>query len=385
MRNHTLMQTIARANRVFGEKVNGLIVDYINVFRDLQQALAVYGSASGGGAKEGELPVEEKRALVEALGEAIESAREHLQAHGVALDAIQAASGLERIRRLDDAIEALIVNDDAKRQYLTLAGRVDALFKAVLPDKAANIYGPNRKAIVVLADKMRALVEPADISSVMQDVEQLLDESIAPKGYEIRDTGRVDLAAIDFEALKAKFAESRKRTEAEKLRALINGRLRVLVRLNQSRMDFYERFQQLIDEYNAGATNVDAFFAQLVAFAQELNQEEQRGLAEGLSEEELAVFDLLTRPGPKLSKQERERVKEVARDLLYTLKGDRLVLDWRKRQQSRAAVRVEIEKRLDTLPQAYATDVYNEKCEAVYQHVYDAYYGAEQSVYTRAA
>src|SRR5437588_11581290 len=56
MRNHTLMQTIARANRVFGDKLNGLIVDYVGVFRSLQKALAIYGASSGGGVKPGQTP-----------------------------------------------------------------------------------------------------------------------------------------------------------------------------------------------------------------------------------------------------------------------------------------------------------------------------------------
>ena len=77
MRNHTLMQTIARANRVFGDKVNGLIVDYVGVFRNLQKALAIYGSAAGGGVAPGDLPVEAKAALVAQLGQAIAAATSH--------------------------------------------------------------------------------------------------------------------------------------------------------------------------------------------------------------------------------------------------------------------------------------------------------------------
>jgi len=86
--------------------------------------------------------------------------------------------------------------------------------------------------------------------------------------------------------------------------------------------------------------------------AQELSEEEQRSISEGLSEEELATFDLLTRPEMSLTNKEKERVKKVSRDLLRTLKREKLVLDWRKRQQAQASVRVTVEEELDQLPDA---------------------------------
>ena len=124
----------------------------------------------------------------------------------------------------------------------------------------------------------------------------------------------------------------------------------------------------------------EAFFARLVNFAQGLNEEEKRGIAEQLGEEELAIFDLLTKPALKLNKKEREQVKRVAKDLLDTLKAERLVLDWRKKQSARAAVRLEIEEALDRLPEIYTRELYTQKCELVYQHVYDSYYGLGRGI-----
>ena len=191
MQNHTLMQTIARANRVFGEKVNGLIVDYIGVFRDLQKALAVYGTGIGGAAGAGDLPVEDKQKLVEALREAIAEAKAFLLEHGVHLERLQRGEAFGRVRGLDDAVEALLVNDETKKNYLNQASIIDRLFGAILPDKAANEFGEDRKAIVILAEKIRSLLPPADISEVMGNVEDLLDHSIAPQGagYVIRAQG----------------------------------------------------------------------------------------------------------------------------------------------------------------------------------------------------
>jgi type I restriction enzyme R subunit len=227
----------------------------------------------------------------------------------------------------------------------------------------------------------------------MGDVETLLDASIATEGYVIRSpsgkfdtsTDLVDLSKIDFEVLQAKFSAGRKRTEAEKLRNLISQKLDCMVKLNRSRADYLERFQKLIDDYNAGSKNIEAFFEELKNFARDLNEEDQRAVAEGLNEEELAIFDLLTRPNPKLTKKEETEVKKVARNLLETLRKEKLVLDWRSRQQSRAAVRQAIEITLDTLPAIYTADIYERKCDLTYQHVFDSYYGQGQSVYQQAA
>ena len=393
MRNHTLMQTIARANRVFPDKVNGLIVDYVGVFRSLQKALAIYGSGSGGGVGPGDTPVRDKSALVSQLREAMQEANAFCTERGIDLGAIEGAGGFERIRLLDDAVDAILVNDESNRRYLVLAGNVRKLYRAVLPDPAANELAPRSALLKVIAEKIGSLAPAVDISHIMDGIEKVLDESVAAQAYVIReptaehDTEHlVDLSKIDFEALKAKFEQGRKRIEAERLRGRINAKLRRMVRLNRTRMNYLERFQRMIEDYNAGRTNIDEFFRQLVAFARSLDEEEKRGIAEQLSEEELAVFDLLIKPDMKLTRKEEQQVKQVARGLLETLKREKLVLDWRKRQQSRAQVKVTINEILDHgLPRAYSPELFQRKCDTVYHHVFECYYGAGASVYAMIA
>ena len=391
MRNHTLMQTIARANRVFKEKVDGLVVDYVGVFRNLEKALAIYGAESGVG---GDSPVKDKAALVALLQQSIAELERFCAGMGVDLDAIESSSDFEKIRLLDDAVEALIANDDSKKQYLTQAATVWRLYKAILPDSEAKAFAARCLLIDVLAKKIRALTPPADISEVMDQVEELLDTSIAAEGYMIRETPAtygaadgaekhwVDLAQIDFEALKERFTKGKKRTEAEKLKGQVHSKLKQMLRLNRTRMDYLERFQKMIDEYNAGSLNIDEFFQRLLAFAENLNDEEKRSVAEQLSEEELALFDILTKPRLDLSNKESKQVKKAARDLLEALKREKLVLDWRKFQRSRAAVKISIEDVLDEgLPESFSPELFQHKVEAVYQHVFDSYYGGGRGVY----
>ena len=226
----------------------------------------------------------------------------------------------------------------------------------------------------------------------MRRVEEL-DSSIAAEGYVIREPSeeygtdhRIDLSGIDFEALKTRFEQGRKHTEAERVKGVVARQLRKMVRLNRTRMDYLERFQRMIDEYNSGSVNVEEFFSRLMAFAKSLTEEEQRAVGEKLAEEELALFDLLTKPEMELSRKDRAQVKKTARELLATLKHEKLVLDWRKRQQARASVRVTIETVLDQgLPRVYTPEVYQEKSDLVYQHVFDSYFGAGRSVYAVVA
>jgi type I restriction enzyme R subunit len=384
MKNHTLMQTIARANRVFKDKPDGLIVDYVGVFRNLQKALAIYGSGSGGGVNAGDMPVARKSELLELLKKAIAEATQYCVGLGIDLSKIQIAIGFERVRLIDDAVDAILINDETRRKYLSLATNVDRLFRAILPDVAANEFGPARKLFAVLAQKIRSLAPEVDIDEVVEQVEDLLDESIAAEGYVIRAEAdhRVDLSKIDFEALRARFAKGHKHIEVEKLKAEIGKTLRQMVRTNRMRMDFLKKFQEMIDEYNAGSLNIEELFKKLTAFAQVLNEEDRRAISEQLTEEELAVFDLLTKPEPVLKKAEELSVKKIVRTLLGKLKREKLVLDWRKRQQSRAAVRTAIEDVLDELPQQpYPKPVYDKKCDLLYQHFYDSYFGENRSVY----
>jgi type I restriction enzyme R subunit len=382
MKNHTLMQTIARANRVWKDKRNGLIVDYVGVFRNLQKALAIYGAAQDGG----DTPIHDKSELVRQLREAISTTTAFCLERKIAPARIAEARGFEREKLKEDAVAALVVNDETRRRYLNLAAAVGALFKSLLPDASAFEFGPVCNVFKVVAEKIRSELPVVDISAVMGEVEALLNRSIAADGYVMppvsNDPNRfIDLSQVDFEALRERFEKGRKAIEVQKLRAKIAVKLAQMLKLNRTRIDFLEEFQRMIDEYNAGSANVEMFFAKLMAFTKKLDAEEKRGLAEQLTEEELVIFDLLTKPEIALTKPETAEVKKVAKSLLAKLKQEKLVLDWRKQQTTRAMVLITIQEVLDRLPRAYTKDLYNRKCDLVYQHFYDAYMGQGKSVY----
>jgi len=387
MRNHTLMQTIARANRVFGEKVNGLIVDYVGIFRSLQRALAIYGTGEGGTLGEGDWPVQDKSALVAELSKAIDETQMFCAELRIDTKALAAADGFDFIKLRDDAADTIVAREESKKRFLSLADNVNRLFRAILPDKAANEFGPARALFSVIADKIRSNAPEVDVTEVVDSVDRLLDGSIAVEGYIISASDNaIDLSKIDFDALRARFEKGHRHLETEKLKTALTLKIRKMATLNHSRMDFLNKLQEMIDEYNSGACNVEALYNRLLELTRELSQEDQRAVSEQLSEEELAIFDLLTRPELELSEKDRKQVKKAARDLLETLKKEKLVLDWRNRQQPRAAVRLAISEMLDNeLPGAYSKKLYDQKCDLLYQHIYDSYFGQGRSIYMPAA
>ena len=157
-----------------------------------------------------------------------------------------------------------------------------------------------------------------------------------------------------------------------------------MVRLNRTRADYLEKFESLIEAYNSGSRNIDEIFKDLLALTSVLTEEQERHVREHLSEEELTIFDILTRPGPELSAEERDEVKKLARELLERLKA-LLVLGWRQKIQSRAKVRITIEDTLDEgLPRAYTNELFVKKTEVLFEHLYEAYQGDGASVYGHA-
>ncbi|MEI6125139.1 MAG: HsdR family type I site-specific deoxyribonuclease, partial [Pseudomonadota bacterium] len=375
MKNHTLMQTIARANRVFQEKKNGLIVDYIGVFRNLERALAIYAADDG---TRTDSPIKDKDELKTLLLMAIEETMAFLNGRKVDLDGIiQTTDVLERTKLKFDAVDTILETEDSKKAYLQLADKVVMLHKSYLPDPMDAKSSERIYLIRKLANQIRGLSPEIDISEVMNRVEKLLDTSI--KGYEIHDpkepwgTNLYDLSKIDFDKLRKQFEKNRKHIEAEKLKTAIEKKIHDLVIVNKTRIDFQEQFKELIDEYNSGAKNIDELFEKLISFARGLNDEEKRHIREGLSDEELTIFDLLTKPEMKLSKTQEKDVKQVCRKLLGKLKTEKFVLDWSKKQQTRASVQLTISELLDELPEVYTKEIYSQKCSLLYQYVYDRY------------
>ena len=382
MRNHTLMQTIARANRVYPGKHSGTIVDYANVFASLEKALAIYGAGRGGST-----PVNNKEELIQALEEAHAQAVAFGSQQGVDLVSLQntRAAGFERLEQVLAAVNAFISPDAVRSAFFGHQKRLQTLYKAIKPDPAALTHAPLVACLNSLAETINVQINPPPkpITEVIADISELLDDSI--KGHRIAEAGvaPLDLSKINFEALASRFQQSKnKQTSVEALKAAIQGRLQTMIRTNRTRADFLQRFEELIADYNAGSRNIEQLFNDLLALSKSLDDEQGRHVREGLSDEQLALFDILTRPAPDLTPEEVKAVKKVARSLLEAIQ-QRLVLNWRDKQQARASMLDSIKTTLDEgLPTGYTKELFDLKCDAVFQHVYESYTERSQHVYS---
>ena len=340
------------------------------------------------------MPVQDKEELVALLKQELTTLIVFCQEHGFDPLAIVPTQGFGRVPWLDEAENKLLVSDDVKLGFMKQARLFAQLYKAILPHPKANDYKPLYDIFVALVVAIRRDTEkPEDIGSVMAEVERLVDMSIVARRYVIRETkaeygeGRyLDLSKIDFDALREKFATSYKHTEAEKLRSAIASKINTMLKLNKGRINYQEKFEQIIADYNAGSSNVDIFYTQLLDFVHDdLQAEEKRHLAEQLSEEELTVFDMLMKSeenGVALTESEQEQVKKVVRTLLETLKHGKLILDWRKKQQAQAAVKKTVRDTLrQELPPAYSQQLRELKWQEIFQHIYESYDGDGKSIY----
>jgi type I restriction enzyme R subunit len=373
MRNHTLMQTIARANRVWGaEKKCGLIVDYANVFASLEQALAVYGKGTSG-----DRPVADKADLIADLAHAVEEALAICRQHGVDPTTLVDHQGLDRLSHLDAAVEALIAPEEVRKVFLASARLGTALYLATLPDHRAEPFADAVAGLTAIADAIRAkLFNPVDISDVLESMRRILDESVEASRIADSAVPPVDLSRIDFARLREAFPTSpTKKTDLESLKAAVRVRLERMVRVNRSREEYLARFEALVSDYNAGSRTIEELFAELLALCQSLDDESQRHVRENVSEDELAIFDLLTKPDPVLTAEEREMVKKVVRSLLEQLRR-LLAPGWRERVTARAEIKQVVETTLDEkLPRAYTPEIFGRKSSAVFAHLLDQQVG----------
>ena len=385
MRNHLLMQTIARANRVFPDKDNGLIVDYVGVFRNLERALAIYAADRTDASIDS--PIRPKDDLIAELDAALTEVTEFCDANDIDLADMEAAQGFEFVALQKAAVEALLIDEQTRRLYVSLARQVRKTFKALLPDPEAMAVTHRVAVIRSIASKIESSTEAPDISRVMDSVSELLDRSVGAKEYIIRSADGadplIDLNQLDFEQLALRFAAN-KRTAAKAAEENLRERLNDAVRKNPTLLELAERFRRLIDEYNAGTHNLEELLRRLKAINDELTDEEQRAVREDATEAELAIFDLLTKPEPELTKAEAIAVRSAAKKLLERVE-DKLVLDWRRRQQTRSAVKVAVRDVLDAeLPEVYGPELFDRKVNAIFDHIYASYYGDGESVYDLA-
>ncbi len=393
LKAHTLMQAIARANRVHEGKNNGLIVDYCGILKHLRKALATFAGSGPAGEGGGAEPAQPDEELLITLGEAIAMVRAFLENHDAPLDAIIQQTGFARIAAILDCKEAANDNDESRKRFEVLCREVFKKFKACINVRGIGAHRADRDAINIIYQSLLKDREQADISAIIRQLHQIVEGAIITTASSVAEEPTpYNISAIDFDKLKREFERSpAKRTTVQSLRQAVESRLQRLLRQNPLRADYQRRFERVVADYNRekDRVTIEQTFEALLELVQALDDEERRAMVLELDEESLAIFDLLRKDDLKAA--EIERIKAVAVELLATLKAEKLRIDqWREKEATRDAVKGAIHDFLYSdvtgLPvEAYEETEVQERADEVFQHVFRVYPSVPSPFYIHRA
>lgn len=377
LKAHTLMQTIARANRVAEGKSNGLIVDYIGIVKALRKALADYTANISGQSSTD--PTIDKEVLIARILEVIAAAKDYLAERGFSLQLLMDATDFEKLHLIQDGEEAVSGSLEERKQFQTYASELARLVKYANREDITYQMRKEYEAIDAIYHQMQKKRKSANNTDLMVEINHIISEYVEVETpmEGIVPSRQFDISKIDFDLLRREFAQSRKKHLILKdLQELIRQRLDSLLFSNPQRIDYYEQYQKIIENYNSeqNRATIEKTFMDLMALANRMDREEQRYVREGFtSDEELSLYDMLF--SENLSKQDIKQIKQVAVDLLAKVKAKIAELDhWTDKQETKAAVDNLIRDTLwAELPESYDEISISGYRQKIYEYVYTRY------------
>ena len=377
LKAHTLMQTIARANRVAEGKSNGLIVDYIGIVKALRKALADYTANING--LGGTDPTVDKSELIERILSTISAAKDYLLQYHFQLQKLIDAKDFEKMALLQDAANAVSGSLEERKKYQTYASELVRLMKYADRSDVTTETRKEYEAIVAIYHELQKKRKHSSNVDLMVEINSIISEYIhvdtPTEG--LVPSRQFDISKIDFDLLQREFAKAKRRNLILKdLDELIKQRLDTLLFANPNRINYYDRYQKIIEDYNNGQNqaNIEKTFMDLMNLANSMDQEQQRYVREGFSsDEELSLYDMLF--SENLSKQDIQKIKQVAIDLLAKVKAKIAELDhWTDKQETKAAVDNLIRDTLwNELPASYSEISISQYRQKIYEYVYTRY------------
>lgn len=378
LKAHTLMQTIARANRVAEGKSNGLIIDYIGIVKALRKALADYTANAGG--LGGADPTVDKEKLIARIGDTVAKTETFLSERKIDLGLLIAAEGFAKLSYLQDAANAVCGSIEDKKSFSTYASELKRLMKYADRDDVTGHMRRQYEAIAAIYGMLQKKRKHTDTTDLMVEINAIINDYVEIEPQQpnaITASPRFDISAIDFDLLRREFAKTRRKNLLMRdLDEAIRRQLDKMVFANPKRIDYYERYREIIQSYNGeqDRATIEKTFLDLMDLADRMSREEQRYAREGFaSDEELSLYDMLFRDD--LSKNDIKKLKTAASDLLRKIKTKISELDhWTDKQETRAVVDTLIRDVLwETLPECYNNDDITEYREKVYEYVFTRY------------
>lgn len=378
LKAHTLMQTIARANRVAEGKSNGLIIDYIGIVKALRKALADYTANAGG--LGGADPTVDKEKLIARISDTVAKAETFLSERKIDLGLLIAAEGFAKLSYLQDAANAVCGSMEDKKSFSTYASELKRLMKYTDRDDVTGHMRRQCEAIAAIYGMLQKKRKHTDTTDLMVEINAIINDYVEIEPQQpnaITASPRFDISAIDFDLLRREFAKTRRKNLLMRdLDEAIRRQLDKMVFANPKRIDYYERYREIIQSYNGeqDRATIEKTFLDLMDLADRMSREEQRYAREGFaSDEELSLYDMLFRDD--LSKNDIKKLKTAASDLLRKIKTKISELDhWTDKQETRAVVDTLIRDVLwEMLPECYNNDDITEYREKVYEYVFTRY------------
>ena len=376
LKAHTLMQTIARANRVAAGKSNGLIIDYIGIVGALKKALNDYTKNKAG--QSGIDPTIDKEVLIRQIVRAAADAEQLLAVHDFDLSALVKAEGFGKMALLKDGAEAMCSDPETKKSFETYANEISRLIKYLDRSDIEQDIRDRADAIKAIFREMQKKRKHIDTTDLMVEINRIINENVEIEEPEegLVESRQFDISRIDFDLLAAEFAKvKRKNLMIKDLEDLLQDRLAKMMSVNPTRVDYYVRYMGIIETYNSeqDRSTIEKTFMELMDLAKSMSEEEQRYVREGFSsDEELSIYDLLF--SDNLSKDDITKIKKMSIDLLQKIKARIAEMDhWTDKQETRAAVDILIRDILfEEIPDSMFDhlDAYR---RAIYEHVYTHY------------
>ena len=376
LKAHTLMQTIARANRVCDGKSNGLIVDYIGVVKALRQALADY--TSGGGGKPGDDPAPDKTELIAKIENTVETIEAYMTEQRFSLKALIEADDFAKLALVKSGADAICTTNEIKKRFEIQARELFRMFKYIEKGEVSEKIHRYKNAIGEIYDQLQVKRKHADNSALMAQINEIVSDYVTvTKNTGEEDNKKFDISNIDFDRLRREFEKVQNKNLLFKdLQQLVEERLARMLRENPLRIDYYQRYQEIVDEYNRDnkKDEIAIIFENLMKLVSELDDEQKRYVKEGFeSDEELTMFDLLIKDS--LTKEEIKKVKKLAQTMLSKIKARIHELDhWRDKEETQSIISVLIRDLLwADLPDSYDDNAIATYRQQIYEYVYNTY------------
>ena len=381
MKAHTLMQTIARANRVAEGKTNGLIIDYIGIVKALRQALADYTANPEG--HDGNDPTVDKEKLIEEVLKTIASTTSFLKEHDFELNILIRAESFMKLHYLVQAANAMCETAEIRKTFCTFTTTLLKLWKYLDREDITQEMKQQKDAIEAIFKELQKKRQHADITDLSVAINRIVNDHLDIQPTMVAEDGpsrRFDISAINFELLRREFAKSREKNLILKdIQELLQERIAQMLAKNPSRINFYEKYQQIIHDYNQeqNRATIEKTFEELMKLSNELTEEEKRFVREGFdNDEQLSMYDVLMKDD--LSKDDIKKLKTVAKELLEKIKALLATMDHPfDKQETKAAIIITIRDILwQELPESYSEESITQYRDAVYNYVSQHYGGA---------